>query len=640
MINPFQKRATEFHNEVESFLPLISPDPIKYFLMQGDYADSLFSKLVVIIGTPGSGKTTMARLFEYPTLHSLLLNHDTSSYAQLITIMRECKAVDMSVPCMVGCRLPLETDYRDIWELDYNEELKCRLLTTLVQSRAVLGWIRNLTSVGINITQIKIVPRKDAESSMPLIGGATSNAIRSKARYVENSLYKVVTALIPKSVDDIIDKSIDGYNPLDVIDYIEIASDLYSKSPIRLKPLVIFDDAHLLHVNQYEYLRRWLMRRELRVARWIFTRLDVLSPKKALETVTREPLKSDLPGITKSREVIEISIQGRIAEGTRNTSRKSFHGIAKDMSERYIKSMAVFSQKNLNSLADLLQEDPRPLSDVKINEIQNNAISEKDKLKIKDKEFNWIVGEVERYLLSSNKKDNNQDVKWSMVKILLHRLVNKTSQRLLFDLEDTPIELKADSSLYNGACIHLLHKYERPYYYGFDDLCDASSENIEQFLHLSSIFVDYARSLIIQAKSPIISSVRQHKLLTKKAGEIVDEWDFPECNQVRKLTEEIAKACIDMSMQPNSPLGSGANAVGILQEDFEQLSDTYPDLARVLHFAIAYNALIIVPRYTCKNKEWCLFELGGMVILKHGLTLKRGGFVEQNVARLASWLKG
>jgi hypothetical protein len=74
----------------------------------------------------------------------------------------------------------------------------------------------------------------------------------------------------------------------------------------------------------------------------------------------------------------------------------------------------------------------------------------------------------------------------------------------------------------------------------------------------------------------------------------------------------------------------------LLKDDYNSLAESQSELARVLQFGVAYNAVTLVPGYPCKGKEWCLLELGGMVNLKHGLTLKRGGFIEGNSSELRS----
>jgi hypothetical protein len=219
------------------------------------------------------------------------------------------------------------------------------------------------------------------------------------------------------------------------------------------------------------------------------------------------------------------------------------------------------------------------------------------------------------------------------------------SQRNLFDqdaeLDPEPAKPPiADISVFDGARLHMLHKYDRAYYVGIDDLCDAGSENAEQFLHLAATLVEASAAQLIRSKPPSLSAKEQNKLLRQAATDILTQWSFPQSRLVAHLAAQMAKRCLEESLAPNAWLGAGANAFGIAQTELEELPDRYRDLARVLQFAIAYNAITLVPRYPCKNKVWCLLELGGIPALHYGLTLKRGGFIESSAAEMAALLEG
>ena len=68
MANPFEKRATEFLRDDEAgFLSLVSPEPLRTYLGGEAKKGQLFEILTRIIGTPGSGKTTMAALLDRPS---------------------------------------------------------------------------------------------------------------------------------------------------------------------------------------------------------------------------------------------------------------------------------------------------------------------------------------------------------------------------------------------------------------------------------------------------------------------------------------------------------------------------------------------------------------------------------------------
>ena len=140
-----------------------------------------------------------------------------------------------------------------------------------------------------------------------------------------------------------------------------------------------------------------------------------------------------------------------------------------------------------------------------------------------------------------------------MLKILINRYANRTPQRSLFDEEpdvdpEPSIPLSVDSSIYDAARIHLLHQYNRPYYSGINELCDASSENAEQFLRLAAILVDASATMLVRGKSPSLDASLQNKLIRYRSTEIIDAWDFPQHQLVRRIVTTIAERCLTISL--------------------------------------------------------------------------------------------
>ena len=615
---------------------MVSPEPIRYFLGKEGHSGRLYDRLVVISGSPGSGKTTLARVFDYPSITALLRNRTITGYREMVATLEECRAISDQRPLLLGCRLPLEVDYRDFWDFPYPDELKVGLMTALIQARAVMAWLRHLTSAQIPLRRICITPRQGTEAAVDAIGGTDGEGLLKRAKSVEAAIYQVIGALVAPPVSQLQRESTDAYRPFDVIERFGIfdrESDHHETDAFL--PLVILDDAHALHPGQYRALHRWLARRELRVARWLLTRFDVMHAPEALATITQEHLdRVDLPGITTTRDFIEILLQSNLSE--RREQRLTFRKMAKDMANRYLRQMPLFSSRNLTTLADLLSTTPEEISPSKQKELQAQVATTQRKLSISSTRRDAIDAEVSKY--EPTGKRITDDVRLGMISVLMNRYAKRTPGRSLFEADADPEPAKplnADIAVFDAASMHLLHKYDRPYYFGIDDLCDASSENAEQFLHLAATLVETSAVQIIRAKSPSLDAETQHKLLRQTADKVIREWDFPECDRVKSLARMIVDKCLTTTLLPNAPLGAGANAYGILQEDFDTLPEKHPDLARVLQFGVAYNAFTLIPRYPCKKQTWCLLELGGMVLLANGLTLKRGGFIEGGAKELA-----
>lgn len=639
MDNPFAKRATEHVREDEAFLSLVTPEPVIRFLTTPGGEGQLYDRLVVIRGTPGSGKTTMAKLFEYPLLTTLLRHSDLPAQRALAAALSDAGAIEEGMPRIAGCRLALETDYRDIWQFPYSETLRIGLTHALIQTRAVLAWIRNLRQGGVALDAITVVPRGDAHAASQEIGGTKGREVLERAKETEEALYRIAAALVPPVVDHLPAAATGAYRPLDAIRYFEIEQN--GSSPRRLIPLLILDDAHVLHPSQLASIQHWLARRELRVGRWILTRLDVLTPKEVLaRTEFGASEVGDLPGLTARRDVLNITLQGGLE--TRRGERLAFRKMAKDMADRYLRQMPIFARRNILSLANFLRTDTPPMAPGKLDALKERVNDYQEKLQISDSRRRSLEAEVRRYAARAKTRELTDDVQLAMLSILFHRYANRVPQSELFTVEQDPApsrKIKAESGVAEAAQVQLMHSDEIPHYYGIDALCDASSENAEQFLSLASALVELAATQLVRSRRASLTALQQHKLLRSHAGKILREWNFPHCHEVRRLADGMAERCVRKTLEPNAPLSHGASAWGIPQEDFTAVVERYPELARVLQYAVAYNALILVPEYGCQGREWCLLELGGAVLLHHGLTLHRGGFIKSDLDQLAQLIR-
>ena len=389
-----------------------------------------------------------------------------------------------------------------------------------------------------------------------------------------------------------------------------------------MKPLIILDDAHTLHPDQFERTKRWLALREVRVARWLITRFDALTPRQVLMA----------PGLSGDREITYIRLQG---ENARAGERTAFRKMAKDISHRYLGRMDTFSRRNLTDLRPLFGTAPKPMPPSKMRKLESHVDAVQKQNGVSLSRRKSLEALVDIHFKGST---DEPDVETGDLEILMHRYrvrtrSKKAAQLDLFDGFTPEVDvdpskpIKVDAGVVDGARVALAHNYGRPYYYGIDVLCDAGTENTEQFLQLASVLVKHLETRLIRGQPITLSPRDQDRLLREQASDIIKEWDFPHATVIRALVEKIAEECVKKSLEPNAPLKGGAIAIGIPMKEFERIPTVNSRLAQVLQFAVAYNAITLVQDHSAKNQKWCLLELGGAVLLREGLTLARGGFI-------------
>lgn len=628
MPNPFEKRATEYLRDDEAaFLSLVSPEPLRAYLGAAAGKGQLFERLIRIVGTPGSGKTTLATLLESRMVEAVLADPDKEGYADIIQALNVCGFVEKGKQTIAAVRLPMEGEYRDFWELPYDEGLRTKLVLALVQARAILGLVRNLRRRH-ELDSIRFIPRDDAFASLDEIGGGNTMALVERAREVERSVYDIGARLVPPKADDISVTAIRPFRPFDVIEAVELTT--VGQGKVILKPLVILDDAHNLAPRQFSQLFRDLARREIRLGRWIMMRFDSLAPATAFGDAD----ESLAPELKPGRDFVDVFLQ---RSGDRLKARTAFRGMARSMADRYLRRHPTFERRQYRSFAPLLSTEPDQLSDQAYTRLQSEIERERHRLHVSPSRIATLRQEIERYAAGSHSQDVGRDVQAAMLRILIHRYKNRVPQQSLFEGHDDPSPrqaITADAGVAEGARVHLRHSDGRALHFGLASISDASSENAELFLHLSAALVDRMEARLINGDAPQLTARQQDRILAERSTKIMTAWNFPFAAKVRQMIESIAVDCVAESLLPNAPLEGGANAIGIPQEQFAELVQSKDGLVQVLHYASAYNAITLQPNYGQGGKQWCLIELGGPMLLKHSLTFRRGGFLERQVSDL------
>jgi hypothetical protein len=633
MDNPFKKRATEYFDDPMGLLSLVSAEPIRRFFKDG--YEELFDRSVIVVGTPGSGKTTLAQLLEFDTLVALVKSIHNNDNKKLATELTQLKILHDLFPTLLAFRLPASSSLRDIWELPYSSSVRFALLRSFIQARAVLGWLRKLEKMGAEVDKIKIITREHLATQSELIHADNVIEFRNYARNVEERVFNVVTALVPPKEEDLVNIGISTtYEAFDVIEGIVVPPIVgLNTKEIKLRPLFILDDAHELHPDQFSKVEAWLRQREFKVARWILTRVDAIGTDDLRKALINDVSPSNAPGTTHGRDRVIKLMQK--TERT-STDRRAFRAIARDIARRYLEQMPVL-RRHFKVLEDCLLTSSPSLTPSNYNDLCKKI----NTLKV---ESGFSESRL-RQLESAIPVEFGQDIRQAVFRILLHREIRRSPQTELFavevDIPEPEEELKTikNSALVTGAAIQLYHEYERPIYFSFDRLADASSENIEQFINLAGSLVDTIETRLLRGNDPRLDPKIQHQTLVRRATEAIKGWNFPHSEGVRKLVLFIATRCKLKTLSPNAPLDDGANAFGILQSEMTRFQETPGTLKQVLHYALAYNALSLVENYPCKLKVWCLFELGGLPTLVHGLTLNRGGFCEGRLDDLISCIE-
>lgn len=636
MTNPFQKRASEFQRSDTEFLITLAPELIRNALDNSRDPQRLLSRTTVFSAPPGTGKTTMARFFQYTTLRrlqELVRRENEESYKELHQFAEERGFIRDGEVTICGARVSMERDYRELSMLGYSPERANDVMISLLSARAVLVWKQMFVDSRVQLERVHIKPTAQGGVRLDRMGATNLDSLAHRAAEVEAIIYEATARFIPPSEQELLSKLEESFFPLLAIEAFVVEG---LSEPIT--PLLMIDDAHWIDKAQHDELMNHLTLREVVMGRWVFQRMEALNVD---ETLLWGAGVASTATTKRGRDYEDIRLTQALYE-QRGPARMRFRRAAEAVSRRYIRHLPDLTRHGVRSLNGLKEKvEPTPQQVEQVTALPERTARE---LAIPRLQLEQIRERV--YAFVARKEDLDlQVVAPAMMNILLHRQARHNRgqpQRGLFGSDESmaePASVEPDLDIAAGAQVHLWHNFGVPYLAGFDTLADLGTENVETFLQLAWQLVRLLETQAVRSDHPESLTVKQqHDVLQKEAKHIVKAWSFPHATDVRKLSHEIAQVCKDRSLRPNAPLGGGANAIGVEQSEF---LDVIHDrkLADALFYGMAYSGFTLIPDRKAKGKIWSLIELGGPLIAYHGLTTRRGGFVELKLSDVSQMLR-
>ncbi|MGB3460772.1 MAG: hypothetical protein WBA33_02255 [Rhodanobacter lindaniclasticus] len=639
MPNPFQQRASEYRRNEAEFLATLAPSLFRMTLDHYEDAHELLNKTTVFSAPPGSGKTTLARFFQFTTLKRLaeqVQRTSDSVYDELMKFATERGFIQDGRPVVCGARISFERDYRELALIGYTPHRAHELMLSLLGARAVLSWRQAFEDMGIAPGEVEVVPTPLGHARLEHLGGANFRKIAERAMQVESIIYGLTASFVPPSEEELLQKLGGPFYPLLAFDGFKVSG--YSKP---LKPLLMIDDAHWADRAQHKAMMEHLTLREVTMARWVLQRMEALDPKDALIWGEAGAVPAT-DNIQRQRTVVDVRMT-QAPEEKRGAVRKAFRRAAAEIASRYMAQLPDLSRNGITTLSGL--EVKTVATERQKEQIRQLFGSAANELKIPPVQVEQIRQRVYDYLARQPDLDV-ETIAPAMVAILLHRQFKRTPQQTLFDagVDESLAEevvVEADIDVAAGAQVHLWHKAKVPYLGGIETVADLGTENVETFLELAWELVRLLQTQEITRgdRSTSLDVKQQHDAIRKASERIIREWSFPHAISVRKLVTGIVEMCLARSLESNAPLGGGANAIGIERSDFAKILEQ-PKLVEILRFGVGYNAFTLIHGRKTKGKIWTVLELSGPVIASNGLTPRRGGFVPINLSKLAGLLGG
>lgn len=620
--NPFRLRAAEQIESDLSFLRLFGPGMLELLSMQ-----QMWDRPQILRSASGGGKTSLLKLFTPSVLLALHANRGHDDIKELYQRLSEFDIVNEDGSQALGVLIPCNRNYANLEDLDFDAARKARLFFGLLNARIVLSTLRaslllHSLSFPQHLDRISVHDSVDFLTGYRSAGPLLGSALHRWATDYEATVCDAIDSFEPPD-----QTLLPGQETVSSLELLKPGALLLDGKPAAPKTVLMFDDVHLLTLQQRKSLFRTFAQLRSGVAIWIAERFEALSVSELLSSGTQQG---------RDYNVIQIEQFWR-------RQRKKFENLTANIANRRARAateveIPSFEPYLVSSLdgAEWQEKSKGILDDVHRQTVEQTA----GDMKFQD----WLKhGDL------NEGTTRDRAVSWKILQILVERERRRSQGAFDFVLPSDELEERTDSQIRSAAELFIARDYKLPYYFGLPRLSQLASSNIEQYLWLAGdLFEELVSATVVRDVPLQLSPTRQDFIVRRASDQLWKE--IPRRarlgESVFRFLDSVGRFCQQMTFLPNAPYEPGVTGIAISMADRASLLDphyiashpTHARLGEVLAAAIAGNLLEPILDYRCKGTMWMVLNLNRLLCPRYWLPLQYGGFKEKRLDELVSWL--
>jgi len=620
--NPFKLRASEKIESDAHFLKLFSPE-ILDLLIDLEKEGVLWNNVLFIRSSPGAGKTSLLRIFE-PNSLTAIFNRRSQEYKELFQSLAKLNVITNDGIKLLGITIRCTRNYELLEDLKINENYSKRLFFSLLNSRIILATLRGLMNLAKanlkypeDLDHLKFTYKNEENYLKNINTPCTGKELYDWASKIEKDVYETLDSFVPPK-----ETKIEGHDELFSLSILNPEYFILDGKSVCSKILFTIDDAHKLSAKQRKSLFEYIVENRGHSNVWISERLEALTDFRSI----------------RGRDYNCINL-----ENFWSTNSGKFKKILSNIATK----RASISTEEVNTFQEHLEEEFDETEFVGIFEESINTSLEKIyKAAAYSTRFeNWL-----NYINSFIGTQYEKAILFKKIEIIIFRTIDKTQLVLDFPFSLQELLDKMDSSVEGAAKLFIAKEYKLPYYYGFQNLVNISSNNIDLFLSFASELFEGMLSNNVAGKEVQLNITRQEKIIKNVVEKKWKELQtlLPDSASIISFLNNLGSYYQSVTYKPTASYAPGINGFAINSKSSLKLfyektwekDELFDPLRDTITTCLAFNLLESkTVKQGAANQEWEVFYFSRWLCIRFNLPLNYGNWNKITPEQLLKWLK-